>query len=126
MIEKVVHSLPFQLLFYTYVHLLHRYVCVTGLFLFSSTAAQQLLDRPLDGEVAQVGVVLPDADEQDGHVGRVDEADERSHHVADGVALGDDEAVEGADGAEGGVEVAGLGDRVGADEGLWELVSYEG
>jgi len=48
----------------------------------------------------------------------VDEGDEGADHVADGVALGDDEAVEGADGAECGVEVARLSDGVGADEGL--------
>lgn len=81
-------------------------------------AAQQLLHRPLDRKVAQVRVVLADADKQDGHVGGVDEADEGADHVADGVALGDDEAVEGADGAKGGVEVARLRDRVGADERL--------
>lgn len=65
--------------------------------------------------------MLPDADEEDGYVGGVDEADQRADHVADGVALGDDEAVEGADGAEGRVEVARLGDRVGADEGLFDV-----
>lgn len=84
----------------------------------TSVAAKQLLHGPLDGKVAQVRVVLADADEEDGHVGGVDQADEGADHVADGVALGDDEAVEGADGAEGGVEVARLGDGVGADEGL--------
>lgn len=85
---------------------------------FCSVATQKFLDCPLDGEVTQVGVVLADADEEDGDVCGVDEADEGADHVADGVALGDDEAVEGADGAEGGVEVAGLGDGVCAYEGL--------
>lgn len=62
--------------------------------------------------------MLSDADEQDWDVGGVDETDEGSDHVSDGVTLGDDEAVEGADGAEGGVEVAGLRDGVCADECL--------
>jgi hypothetical protein len=62
--------------------------------------------------------MLADADKDHGHVGRVDEADERADHVADGVALGDDEAVEGAVGAKGRVEVARLGDGVGAYQGL--------
>jgi len=84
----------------------------------SSGRAEELLDGPLDGKVAQVRVVLADADEEDGDVCGVDEGDEGADHVADGVALGDDEAVEGADGAECGVEVARLSDGVGADEGL--------
>ena len=84
--------------------------------------AQELLHGPLDGEVTEVRVVLPDADEEYGHVGGVDEGDEGADHIADGVALGDDEAVEGADGAEGGVEVAGLGDRVCAHECLLVFV----
>lgn len=62
--------------------------------------------------------MLPHADEEDGDGGGVDEGDEGADHVADGVALGDDEAVEVPHGAEGGVEVAGLGDRVCSHEGL--------
>lgn len=62
--------------------------------------------------------MLSHADEEDGHVGCVHQTDERANHVADGVAFGDDEAVEGADGAEGCVEVAGLGDGVCSDQGL--------
>lgn len=62
--------------------------------------------------------MLADADKDDGHVGGVDEADEGADHVADGIALGDDEAVEGAVGAKGRVEVAGLGDGVCAHESL--------
>jgi hypothetical protein len=62
--------------------------------------------------------MLSDTDKQDRDIGGVDETDEGADHVADGVALGDDEAVEGADGAEGGVEVAGLGDGVCSYEGL--------
>lgn len=42
----------------------------------------------------------------------MDETDEGSYHVADCVALGDDEAVKGSDGAKGGVKVASLSDRV--------------
>ncbi len=62
--------------------------------------------------------MLADADKEDGHVGGVHQADEGADHVADGVALGDDEAVEGADGAKGSVKVARLGNGVGADKGL--------
>lgn len=62
--------------------------------------------------------MLADADKEHGDVCGVDETDEGADHVADGVAFGNDEAVEGADGAEGRVEVAGLGYRVCADEGL--------
>lgn len=77
--------------------------------------AEELLNGPLDREVAEVRVVLADADKEDGYVCGVNEGDEGADHVADRVALGDDEAVEGAEGAKGGVEVARLGDRVGAD-----------
>lgn len=62
--------------------------------------------------------MLANADEQNGDVGGVDQTDECADHVADSVALGDDEAVERANGSEGGVEVAGLGDGVCTDEGL--------
>ena len=63
--------------------------------------------------------MLAGAEEEDGDAGGVDHADEGADHVADGVALGDEEAVEAAvAGPEGGVEVAGLEHRVGADEGL--------
>lgn len=53
----------------------------------SRAATQELLHGPLDGKVAQVRVVLADADEEDGHVCGVDEADEGADHVADSVAL---------------------------------------
>lgn len=62
--------------------------------------------------------MLPDADKENGDISGVDERDKGADHVADGVALGDYEAIEGADGAKGSVEVAGLGDRVCANEGL--------
>jgi hypothetical protein len=48
---------------------------------------QQLLDGPPDGEVAQIRVVLADADKEDGYVGGVDEADQGANHVSDSVAL---------------------------------------
>lgn len=67
--------------------------------------------------------MLADANKQDGHVGRMDEADQGTDHVADGVALGDDEAVERAHGAKGCIEVAGLSDRICADESLYRRVS---
>lgn len=41
--------------------------------------------------------MLSHANEQDGYIGRVDEADERADHVAYCVALGNDEAVQGSD-----------------------------
>lgn len=65
--------------------------------------------------------MLANADKENGDIGRVYQADKRTNHVADSVALGDDKAVEGADGAECGVEVARLGDGVGADEGLQSI-----
>lgn len=86
-----------------------------------SGVAQQLLNSPLDGEVAQVRVVLANTDKEHGDIGGMDETDKRADHVTDRVALGDDEAVQGAYGAEGGVEVARLGDRVGANEGLGDV-----
>ncbi len=52
--------------------------------------------------------MLADADEEDGHVGGVDDADERAHHVAHRVTLGDDEAVESAAWPERRIEVACL------------------
>lgn len=48
----------------------------------------------------------------------MDQTDERADHVADSVAFGDDEAVEGAYGAKGGVEVARLRDGVCPHKGL--------
>lgn len=62
--------------------------------------------------------MLSYADEKDRHIGGVDETDQRSNHVAHRVALGDDEAVESADGAERRVEVARLGDGVCSHKGL--------
>ena len=53
--------------------------------------------------------MLAHADKQLGHVGGVDKTDECADHVADGVALGDDEAVQATDRAECSVEVACLG-----------------
>lgn len=71
--------------------------------------------------------MLTHADEQHRHVRGVHETDERAHHVAHGVALGDDEAVKGTDGAEGSVEVARLGNGVGANKSLRvdDLLAYE-
>jgi hypothetical protein len=87
--------------------------------------AQQFLYSPLDGEITQVRIVLANSDKENGDIGCVHETDKRADHVADGIALGDDEAVERADGAERGIEVAGLCDGVGADEGLeGNIVSY--
>lgn len=62
--------------------------------------------------------MLANADKEHGYTGGVDEGDQSADHVADGIALGDDEAVERAGGAKGGVEVAGLGHRIGSHEGL--------
>jgi hypothetical protein len=62
--------------------------------------------------------MLADADEQNRHVGSMDDADEGSDHVADRVALGDDEAIESSAGPEGRVEVPRLCDTVSADESL--------
>lgn len=70
--------------------------------------------------------MLTDADKQNGDVCGVDKTDEGADHVADSIALGDDEAIESADGAERGVEVARLCDRVGADKGLGCWLAHEG
>lgn len=64
--------------------------------------------------------MLSDTDKEHRNVCGMDEADERADHVADSVTLWNYEAVESADGAKGSVEVAGLGDGIGADEGLSE------
>ncbi len=62
--------------------------------------------------------MLPDTDKQDRDIGGMDKADKRANHVAHRVALGDDEAVQGADRPKGGVEVSRLGHRVGAHQSL--------
>lgn len=54
----------------------------------------------------------------------MDKTNEGADHVANSIALGDDEAIQSADGAERGVEVARLGDRVGADKGLECWLAY--
>lgn len=64
--------------------------------------------------------MLANANEQDGDIGGVDQADEGADHVADCIAFGDDEAVKRADGPEGRVEVAGLGDGVCTNQCLWD------
>ncbi len=64
--------------------------------------------------------MLADADEQDGNVGGVHEADQGADHVSDRVALGDDKAVERAVRAQGRVEVACLRHGIRADKGLAE------
>lgn len=87
-------------------------------YIYTLAITQEFLHCPLDGEVAQVGVVLADTDKEDGDIGGVDERDKSADHVANCIALGNDETIEGADGAEGSVEVAGLGDRICPDEGL--------
>lgn len=46
------------------------------------------------------------------HVRRVDQTDKGTDHVTDGVALGDDEAVQGAIRAKGRIKVACLGNGV--------------
>jgi hypothetical protein len=56
----------------------------------------------------------------------VNERYQRADHVAYCVALGDDEAVEFADGAESVVEVASLGYGVCSDEGLGGVLVMEG
>lgn len=56
--------------------------------------------------------MLSHANKEDGHIRCVYQADERADHVADSIALGDDEAVERTDSAKGCVEVTGLGDGV--------------
>ena len=63
--------------------------------------------------------MLANSDKEHRNIGCMHQADKRANHVADGIALGDDEAVEGADGAESSIEVACLCDGVGANEGLW-------
>lgn len=62
--------------------------------------------------------MLANTNEKNRHVGRMDETDECANHVPDGITLGDDESIKGSYRAEGGVEVAGLSDGVGANKGL--------
>lgn len=62
--------------------------------------------------------MLPNTDKENGHIRCVHKTDEGADHVTHSVTLGDDEPVEGTDGAEGRIEVTGLGDGVSADEGL--------
>lgn len=81
-------------------------------------AAQQLPYSPFDRKVSQVRVVLADSHKHHGHVCRVNQTDESSYHVADSIALGDDEAIQGALRAKGRVEVASLSDGVCSNESL--------
>lgn len=62
--------------------------------------------------------MLPNSHKHNGHVRRVDQTDKRTDHVADGVALGDDEAVQGAIRAKGCIKVARLGNRVCSNQSL--------
>lgn len=43
---------------------------------------------------------------------------QRAHHITHRIRLADDKPVQVPAGPEGGVEVSGLGDGIGADEGL--------
>lgn len=81
-------------------------------------AAEKLLNCPFDREIPQIRIVLSNTNKKNGHVGRVHKADESAHHVADGVAFGDDEAVKRPHGSEGSVEVAGLCHGIRADQSL--------
>lgn len=56
--------------------------------------------------------MLAHTNKQNRHIGSVNQADKSANHVADCVAFGDDEAVKGALGAKGSVEVAGLSNGV--------------
>jgi hypothetical protein len=62
--------------------------------------------------------VLTNTNEKHRNVGRVNETDKSTDHVANGVALGNDEAIECADSAKGCVEVASLSNRVSAYKSL--------
>lgn len=62
--------------------------------------------------------MLANSHKHNGHVGRVDQTDKGADHVTDGVALGDDEAVQGAIGAKGRIEVARLGNGVRSNKSL--------
>src|SRR3954451_16024970 len=75
-------------------------------------AAQQLLHTPLDREIAQVGVVLADTNEQDRHVRGVDDADQSADHVSNRIALGNDETIQSSARAKRSVEVPRLGNRI--------------
>lgn len=54
--------------------------------------------------------MLSNADEYYGHIGGMYQTDKSTNHVTHSVTLGDDEAIEGPDGTEGGVEVSRLSD----------------
>jgi len=60
----------------------------------SSSTAEQFLYGPFDRKVSQIRVVLPNADKEHRHVRGMDNANKRSNHVANGVALRDDEAIQ--------------------------------
>lgn len=67
--------------------------------------------------------MLANAHKQHRHIGRMYKADEGAHHVSDSIAFGDDEAVELPHRPKRRVEIAGLGDRVGANQSLSKNVS---
>lgn len=62
--------------------------------------------------------MLANADEENGHVGRMHDTNEGSHHVANCIALGNDEPVKVTSRSEGGIEVASLGYRICSHESL--------
>lgn len=81
-------------------------------------AAQQLSYSPLDRKVPQVRVMLTDSHKHNRHVGRVNQTDQRSHHVTDSIALGDDETVQSTLRAKGRVEVTSLGNGICSNKSL--------
>ena len=62
--------------------------------------------------------MLTGAEKDDGDTGGEDHADQCTDHVTDGITFADDEAVQMSASTKGGVEVAGLLDGVGPDQGL--------
>ena len=58
------------------------------------SALEQRADAVVDGEVADVGVRLADAHEDDGLAGRVHERERRAHLVVDRVEFGEHDAVD--------------------------------
>ena len=53
----------------------------------------QLVHRPANIQAPQIAVMLSNAQKNNWNSSRMNHADECAHHIAHGIALGDDEAV---------------------------------
>lgn len=62
--------------------------------------------------------MLANSDKENRNVGRVDKTDQGPNHVAHCVTLGNNEAIQGSNGAKCSIEVSSLSDGVSTNEGL--------